>query len=460
MNEREKNAKLLRELKTAISWQELSAYVKQLVIEYRDRIINKLRNFFSLSQEEKEILPKLPDEVLSQIKENVPPEAQEAIDHAVIEIVREPSEERKEEKEREELEKREELAKVSPEAAVLNKFAPEVYNYGLFFAELEGAHVDASINAFTYLKAMGFTRGMWEIGPEHLNCVGEKGRDCCRPHNEIDPNTPICQVLWNREFSLDQIINNARSYAEEHSFYPPKAIIGLSHPGCKCHISCWMPTNAEEIPDSAPGLPAFADPEELLYYKEQTLAKIRSFSQDGVSIPVDRWTALSADIYENIYTPEEVELEESLKEKWETTPLNWETPNAFQKNLRYIRAAEKWVEDIKPVIVRKGFIYKNISNLIRPIPDTYFGIQLERSEKKRKIFLSNMNYLIIVPDRNIEEVRIRAITSSKPEPHNFIKIDDTFGIIITVLPNNKIYCYLPEFNEKIFVDSGTIYEIA
>jgi len=190
------------------------------------------------------------------------------------------------------------------------------------------------------------------------------------------------------------------------------------------------------------------------------LAKIRSFSQDGVSIPVDRWTALSADIYENIYTPEEVELEESLKEKWETTPLNWETPNAFQKNLRYIRAAEKWVEDIKPVIVRKGFIYKNISNLIRPIPDTYFGIQLERSEKKRKIFLSNMNYLIIVPDRNIEEVRIRAITSSKPEPHNFIKIDDTFGIIITVLPNNKIYCYLPEFNEKIFVDSGTIYEIA
>ena len=459
MNDKEKNALLSRELKTAMSWNELSDHAKQLVIEYRDRILTKLKNFFSLNPEEKEILHKLPDEVLTQIIENTPLQLQETLEQDItqtVEEIREPSEERKKEKEKEEIKQREELARVSPEAAILNAFAPEIYNYGLFFSETSGEHVDSSINAFSYLRAMGFTNGMWEIGSEHLSCVEEKGRDCCRPHKEVDPNQPVCQALWTRGFTLDWLIDNAYSFANQHTFYPPKAIIALSHPNCKCFISCWLPTNAESIPDSAPGLPVFADPEELLYYKEQVLVKMTSVSQDGVSIPVDRWTVLSTEIYGNTIRPEE----ESLRENYKTAPIDWNKPNASQAYLRYARATENWIEDIKPVIIRKGFLYKHALNFIRPIPDTYFGIQIERNDKERRVFLSDMNYIIKVPDRSIEEVKIKSIPSANPEPRNYIKVDDTYGIIISVLPDGRLYCYLPEFNEKIFVDNGTLYEIA
>ena len=462
MNDREKNALLLRELKTAVNWHELADNTKQLVTEYRDKVINKLKNFLTLNQEEKEILHKLPDEVLTQIKENIPPQLQEILEQDItptVEDVREPSEEKRKEKETEELKRREELAKVSPEAAVLLNLAPELYNSEEFFNEYEGldgqdasGYVDASISAFVYLRTMGITSGMWEIGPEHFNCIDEKGRDCCRPHKGVDPNTPICQALWPTTFSLDDIINRAYSYMGEHGLQVPKAIIALSHPFCACHISCWIPTSAEEIPDSAPGLPTFADPEELLYYKEQALAKMTSFAQDGVSIPVDRWTVLSPDIYENTAKPKEKSLQDYN--------IDWRKPNAFQAYIRHIRAAENWIEDIKPVIVREGFIYEHTGGLVRPVPDTYFGIQIERNDKERRVFLSNMSYIIKVPDRNVEEVKIKPVSSAKPEPHDYIKVDDTYGIIITVLSDGRLYCYLPEFNEKIFVDNGTLYEIA
>jgi hypothetical protein len=298
---------------------------------------------------------------------------------------------------------------------------------------------------------MGITSGMWEIGPEHLNCMDEKGRDCCRPHKDVDPNTPICQALWSATFSLDDIINRAYSYMGEHGLQIPKAIMALSHPNCNCHISCWIPISAEEIPDSAPGLPTFADPEELLYYKEQALAKMTSFAQDGVSIPVDRWTVLSSVIYENAAKSKEKSLQDYN--------IDWRHPDALQIYIRHIHAAENWIEDIKPVIVREGFIYEHTGGLVRPVPDTYFGIQIERNDKERRVFLSNMSYIIKVPDRNVEEVKIKPVSSAKPEPRDYIKVDDTYGVIITVLPDGRLYCYLPEFNEKVFVDSGTIYEI-
>lgn len=418
--------------KESISWDDAKQYIKN--------IYNKVRNKVPIETHEQQLLEGMPKEVIDEVNQ----EEQVPID--VTDQVRVIEEEDKEK-----------LLEESPEAQILNSFMPEIFDNNIFFAESEPRHIDASINTLAYFRAFGYISGMWGLGPEHnaspdhieqLNeqkkQQGIPGRsirqqDLCRPMPYGLGDIPVCERLDTSEIELEYAIQNAIAHAHEKGYYPPKPIIALAHPGCSCNILCWAPVSPENIPDTAPGVPTFGTDEEKLYYKGQIHANLADFY-------VDRWTVLSDAIYEQ--TPGEG-----------AGFSEYDVVQATYQHERYKIAEEEWIEDIKPIIVKDGFVYKNYLGIIRPVPKTYNGLQVERSSTHAKIYLGEMARTLVVPLEKIEEISIKPTKFFNINSNMYIKVADTIGIVIKVFSEDKILCYLPEFDSRTFVDSGTIYEI-
>lgn len=482
---------LLRELKTASSFFEMTDKAKELASKFVSHIVDKFRSFSPnkgenvttiLTPEEKEIVNHLPPEYTDQITQHVNPyQLNEALynvyyDPDYVTIPKQEEVQKKPRKRRTPKEK-EQLIEEAPEVATLNVFNPDIVEDNIFFDERDGKHIDASYNVFIYLKAFGCTTGTWYVGPEHLKGIDnvnttsrKKLKQKCSP---LIDGVPICTSLAANEYNIDDLVAMALGNSKKDIYFPPKGIIGNSHPGCTCRVEVYLPDSPQNIPDSAPGLPTYGSPEEMLVYKERIFKKLKKIAVKGFVIPVDRWTTLSKDIYADTYTrgqmideyegdiyhkdtlPElltEDDLDDELEEKYHGA-YSYSEINKFAKK------DEQWFDDIKPVIVSNGFVFKNRFGVLRPVPTTYMGFQLARNEKSSLIQLSYMNFPFKVDSVNVKEVKLRKVPSSQADCNMFVKVDDTFGIIIQVYSSNKMLCFLPEFGNTVFVDSGDIYEI-
>jgi len=429
-----------------------SAFSPKDIAEYISNLYDKLRHKLTLSNDEEQFLEELPDDFVSDaddIKEeeysNVPAPSEPKVKKV-----------KKKEPGQQNLspEEVDRLLDKSPEMVVLNSHFPMIFDDDLFFAESNPAHIDASLNTFVYLRDLGYQMGMWVIGPEHK-------ASGCHP-TPRSGGMPICDYLNSAMLSLDDLINQAQDYANKHSFYPPKAIIAQSHPGCFCHVVCFKPDTPEAIPDTAPGLPSFGDREELDHYKTQIYERLKTF-------PVDRFTILSPTIYQGMDTAEAYVVDEA--DVYTTSPyerdLRYYLKNygkTYGKYLlnddRIVFAETTWQENIKPIQVTHSYLFRSSLGPVRPIPDTYVGFQLSKNETHAIIFLGNLSRTVIAPLHCIAEVNLTPVSNNSVDANSFISIDDSLGIAIRVLETGKVESYIPDFDEILEVTPDQVFSVS
>lgn len=433
--------------------------------QYLENLYDKISHGILLSDEEEASLRTTPTDLLREVDQNkseteqLPPETKRPI--RVKRVTELPSD-----KPPLSEEERQEIVEESPEGIVLNTFFPEVWEESDFFLDensepLHSLYVDASLNTLLYLKDLGFTTALWQIGPEHKSSFKSKKemKDHCKP-TEFSGGIPVCDFLNGRSFPIDELLSGAIAHSDQHAYYPLKPIIAQTHPGCKCHLVCWQPSSPEEIPDTAPGVPTFGDDEEKLEYKKQIFNRIGSNP-----ITVDRWTVLSKEIYKMSDNAEG-----RIVDEWDVrqSVQSQSGIRRYKKKIEYEagfqdiwvkRASESWSESIKPIALTSSYVYRSILGPIRPIPHTYIGFQTNISDEYSLVYLGDMNRSIVAPIEYIQEVHLKENPSLDVDAKTFVKIDDSFGIVIKVFDPNKILCYLPEFGTTAFVDSVIPLEI-
>jgi hypothetical protein len=399
-------------------------------------VLEKIKRNIPISDEEKETLQKLPEVI-----------KQEAIE---------------EDKTEGEVIPPEEIQK-SPEAMVINTFTPELWDDVSLRATLP-KYVDSSKNVFMYLKACGYKSGIWIPSPEYHasdpNLSTNKKKDLCKVvkydygMSGVTLKGPICGARYNQVYTLENIIEQAHSHATAHGYFPPKPFMAFAHPGCGCSILCYPPTSIGEIPDSAPGVPMHGNDEEKRPYKEYILGNARQFH-------VDRWTILDERAFKTTtpsVTPQ-LEREAVLTDEEIADMLGAKGLVATERKERLKRADKNWVENIKPIAVSDSFMYKSSLGTYRPIPNVYYGFQVSVNGPVSKVFLSDLSRIMLIPTNKIKDIKIQLAKAKEIEEGSFGKIDDdTFGIAMKIFTSNKILCYLPEFDEIMYVDNFIPYE--
>jgi hypothetical protein len=425
--------------KEAISWEDAKNYAKN--------IYNKIFRKQPVDDFEEQLLQGFPqvllDDAYREISEEVP--------WYEIDYRQELNKLKTEQEQALTPEQRQQLIQTSPEASVLNTFMPEVFDENVFYAvtspmpdKIPPTHyVDASINSLAYLAALGYSVGTWVLGPEHNALGAKRPKDLCKP---VIDGIPICDRLNGSGLDLRGLISQAIAHANTHGYYPPKPLIAQTHPGCRCSLICHAPATPEMIPDNAPGVPVFGTPEELLFHKQRIHKNLKDFQ-------IDRWTILHPDTY-SATTPQEGIVEEDIEEF--TQPTTISETKASESTDRYKFA--EWKEDIKPVKVKEGFIIRSSLGTYRPIPNTYYGLQTEQNGEYCKVFLGDISRIVTVPMKKIEEINIKSVNFSDADSNMFIKVDDTIGIIIKIYSEDKILAYFPDFNARLLVDSGEIFD--
>jgi len=416
-----------------------SAFSPKDIAEYVSNLYEKLSHGLDLTFKEEDFLVELPDDFLEDVDElkqfKTPLEEQPTQPRVKRVKQKKPTDKKLT------TEEADELLAASPEMTVLNQFFPQVFDNDIFFAEEDPSDIDASINTFIYLRDLGYKTGMWVIGPEHK-------ADHCHP-TERSGGLPICDYLNSASINLDDIITQAQSYADAHSFFPPKALIAQSHPGCRCHLVCFQPNSPEEIPDTAPGLPTFGEPEEILSYKKQIFEKLQTF-------PVDRWTMLSPLIYMEVNQADAHIVDEG--DVYQTTPYVKEQKLYKQKyksslfdEERLIHSASDWIDEIQPIKISKSYLFKSSMGPVRPIPNTYVGFQLSVTDTHAMVFLGDISRTILAPRDCIETIDLHPVSLEEMDSNSFMRIDDSYGLVIRVLEDGKAQCYLPDFDEIVSV---------
>lgn len=422
-----------------------SAFFGKELIDFIVNLYNKLRHGLGLTKDEEEVLEQTPDDVLEevdQIKEQEETPEEIPIEPRVKRVLKKRPTEKKLTQE-----ETDELLAASPEMTVLNQFFPDEVFDDSHFDEKQRQHIDTSINTFLYLREFGYKNAMWVIGPEH------KATRCHT--TEWSMGYPICDYLATAQLTLDNIIKYAQEFSDTHGFYPPKAIIAFSHPGCLCHLICWPPNSPEEIPDSAPGVPTFGSPEEILYYKQQIFPNLKEY-------PVDRWTVLSPLVYAEANQSDAFIVDEADVQR-QTPYVNSrksrkEKPTASLEEERFVYADSAWVEDIQPIRISHSYLFRSSMGPIRPIPSNYIGFQLSVTDNYAIVFLGNLSRTIIAPRNCIEIINLRPVFVTDVDSNSFIRIDDSYGLAIRVLEDGKVMCYLPDFDEMIAVYPESVFK--
>ena len=204
---------------------------------------------------------------------------------------------------------------------------------------------------------------------------------------------------------------------------------------CHCSMKCYSPTSIDQIPDSAPYLPMHADKKLLKICKE----KLLSLLQD---IDIDRWTSL--------YNIDQ--------------QMNLDQMEDFYDNMKNASSDERiktaeWIERVVPIKLKRSFMLYFPMGILRPVPANYIGFQLSRSENISKVYLAQLGYVIEMPSDLIEELTLEPSDDLDIEKNPFVNIDGELGIIIFHHDYERTICYLPEFNEKMEVDSFQVMKI-
>ena len=374
-----------------------------------------------------------------------------------------PSEEPRKEEEEEVLRlSPEDLTPVKPEIStktgrpkrelyVLQTFAPSLAIDQYFPSEEKQGNMDGSFMILEYLKSVGYSDVSWIRGPEfkHDNCHKVNG-------------WPICTTNLGLRTTIETLLSEAIMHAGVKGYSPPKPIIYLSHPNCGCSLRVYAPRGESEIPDNAPGIPMHASDEIKNNYKRLLFLKLKD-------LKINRWSTLSqADldkyirsyklpfVYKTKDTKKDVQERELLKE------LEGDIHEYASYN-PWIKTAEEdsdWVEDIRPVGLVDDSLYFQEPFILQPIPKTYIGFQLEKTENKSRVFLTNLGYEIELPKNLINYLELKP-SKMEPDANMFIDIDGELAVIIAYEEYEKSLCYIPAFKDFVFLDGDfTTLEIA
>jgi hypothetical protein len=419
-----------------------SAFSSKDIADFVSNLYDKLNHGLDLTFEEEDFLVELPDNFLEEVdelKQFQRPVEKEPIKPAVKRIKK-----KKPAQKKLTTEETDELLESSPEMTVLNQFFPDKVFDDAHFNEPIEAHMDASINTFIYLREFGYTTAMWVLGPEHV-------ATSCHP-TEWSMGYPICDYLSSAQLTLDNIIQSAQEHADAHSYFPPKAIIALSHPACRCHLVCFPPASPEDIPNTAPGLPTFGEPEEILQYKQRIFPGLQEF-------PVDRWTVLSPLIYAQAAQSDALIVDEAdVQQKTPYATSKKKKKSSFEEE-RFVFAGSAWVDDIQPIRISKSYLFKSSMGPMRPIPNTYVGFQLSVTDTYARVFLGDLSRTILAPRECVEIANLQPVSLSEIDVNSFIRIDDSFGLVIRALDDGKAQCYLPDFDEVASVRPEVAFKV-
>lgn len=246
---------------------------------------------------------------------------------------------------------------------------------------------DNSYNAFIYLKSLGYKDCVW-----HLN----------EHHDTVD----ICDEAVGLTFTLDEILINA-------SHTPPSPIFSVTHPGCKCYLTCIGPQTPKEIPDNAPGLPLYAKPNEIEQFKDTLFTNL-------VPINIDHMT----------FPPEKAHY------------------SKFYSKSKYSSSVSE--EIIKPVKILSSFRAILPLGFFRPVNSGGIGFTLEERGDLYKVFLYQLERTAEVPKELCKEL-VLTPSSLELSTGEFVSIDSsgTVGILLRMHSDNTYDCYVPEFDSVV-----------
>ncbi|HRZ18434.1 MAG TPA: hypothetical protein P5136_00015 [Methanofastidiosum sp.] len=314
----------------------------------------------------------------------------------------------------------------------LRSFMPKYIDQNQFFTEeAEGkpGDVDSSYTVLEYLHALGYRQARWMTGPEYKdsNCHKVQGR-------------PICEARLGLVYGIKGIMTFSENHRFANNYNKPKPFIAMAHPRCRCHLICLKP---DRIPENAPGLTLFARKEIKEKFKANLLSKLEN-------VYVDRWTTISqTDLNKDLLNY--LEDEPTLYDIEQRKPgEELEREYSYDPD-RIVLAEENWEEDIRPISLTQDFLYWQFPGFFRAVPKSYIGFQLEKTENKSRVFLSNLGYEIIIPKNIINYIEVRP-AQIEPDANVFIDIDGELGILLKYEDYEEPLCYLPSFREFMYLD--------
>ena len=249
---------------------------------------------------------------------------------------------------------------------------------------------DHSYASLVYLKDLGYTTATWHL-------------------SEVHPKHDICDDLDGRVMTVDELVNTAQ-------YNPPSPIFTISHPKCRCYVTCEGPTSPHDIPDSAPGLPLYASPEEILNYKEILFQNLVPLNVDSMTLP----------------------------------PTQPHLSQYFSTRTKF--AEEGWSTDIQPIAIYKEFSAMLPLGFSRPIYPGDTGFQLSISNLFSYIFLCELNRTIIAPTECLQILALQP-TNTLAEQGIFVATNelgaDTVGVITRASEGTEVQAFIPELNSEV-----------
>lgn len=267
--------------------------------------------------------------------------------------------------------------------------------------------IDHSYSTLMYLESLGYDRVDWMLNPAE------------------DREYDICDELATQTFTVTGILRNAEEDAQAKG-YPVAPIFWLSHPGCMCYLQVWAPNTPEEIPDDAPGLHMWADPEQLSKEKEELWNTLETIVEvDRSTLPPQMFKAITH------------------------THLNHNrTKESVIKN---------WMEDIKPIKITGNIFVRTSSDLIQLIFKDSRGFQLENYKDIARVFLYEYGRDFVIPESSFTLLEVE-LSSKKVEEGDFVIVDGGIGLSYGQI-DEELLVYDPDYNSLIRADEWQVLEM-
>lgn len=267
---------------------------------------------------------------------------------------------------------------------------------------------DNSIACLIYLASFGYDDCMWEVG-EH--------------HDKWDE----CDLQDSVTRKLADIIEDAVIHKTVEGYNgPPAALWQYSHPDCRCHYLCYKPVNDyNDIPDTAPGLPIYATPEDLREYKFKLWKRLPlGFIVDAYSLPPD---------------------------------INYRATAALKiisERNKYAEAME-WTKYIKPVRINRDGIVDIGLGMKHFINKDDLGFIIKIAGNDCLVYSNSYKRTFILEQNYIDELRLSESTEKIVDVNTFISTNDGLGIIYRIMEDN-IFAYFPELDTITKVEEYTV----
>lgn len=248
------------------------------------------------------------------------------------------------------------------------------------FSQIYDYRKDNSYNTLSYLNSLGYRTAIWELSEYH-------------------PKVDVCDTLNGRQFTLDQLLLNAQHY-------PPSPIFTLSHPDCFCFLKCFPPNSAEEIPDTAPGLPISRMDEKARHTMKAYKNKLY---KNMFEVYIDSFTMLppkdNSIAYSSIDKQEQI-----VKYGFKATSIKYPQPVKLNATLQaYL-----------PLYLRQ------------PVRENMLGFQIIIRDNFSVVYLNDYNRLFLLPTKSLNKFQFNSgkeLESSELKKGDFCVINESLSIV-------------------------------